>query len=134
MENEYKIGKKVECEKIITDDMIKKFACVSGDDNPVHLDEEYARKSRFKRRIAHGMLVASEISEVIGTKFPGYGTIYVAQNLMFEAPVFINEKIRIVVEIIEINKERHRLIMQTTVYKENGNVAISGTAEVIPPR
>ena len=92
----------------VTDTNIKKFASASGDNNPIHLNEEFAKKTIFKSRIAHGMLIASFISSVIGNKFPGNGTIYVSQNLKFKRPVKINDvvKIKITVEKKIIKKKK----------------------------
>ena len=91
----------------VTDTNIKKFASASGDNNPIHLNEEFAKKTIFKSRVAHGMLIASFISSVIGNKFPGNGTIYVSQNLKFKRPVKINDvvKIKITVEKKIIKKK-----------------------------
>ena len=90
----------------VTDLSIKKFASASGDKNPIHLNEKFAKNTIFKSRIAHGMLIASFISSVIGNKFPGNGTIYVSQNLKFKRPVKINDvvKIKIIVEKIILKK------------------------------
>ena len=79
----------------VTDLSIKKFASASGDKNPIHLSDKFAKKSIFKSRIAHGMLIASFISSVIGNKFPGNGTIYVSQDLKFKRPVKINDNVKI---------------------------------------
>lgn len=132
--NSYQIGQSAEKETTITDKDICEFAGISGDKNPIHLDAAYAASSNFGQRIAHGMLVASAISNVIGTKFPGYGTIYVSQNLNFRAPVYINDKLKTRVEIIKIEKEKKRLVLSTTVTKiEEGIDVIRGEAVVIPP-
>ena len=90
-----RVGMESTMEKIVTLQDIKKFAEVSGDYNPVHLDEEFAKKTIFKRRIAHGFLTASFISTIIATHLPGPGSIYLKQSLKFLAPVYINEKILI---------------------------------------
>ena len=91
----------------VTNTIIKKFASASGDKNPIHLNDKFAKNSIFGTRIAHGMLIASFISSVIGNKFPGNGTIYVSQNLEFKRPVKINDlvKIRIVVKKKNIKKK-----------------------------
>ena len=75
----------------ITGEMIERFAQVTGDDNPIHLDEDFAKGTRFKSRVAHGMLVAGILSGVLGTGFPGVGTIYLSQTLKFLKPVFIGD-------------------------------------------
>ena len=89
---DFSVGMQSTMEKIITLEDIKKFADVSGDFNPVHLEEEFAKKTIFKGRIAHGFLTASFISTIIATELPGPGSIYLKQSLKFLAPVYINEK------------------------------------------
>ena len=91
----------------VTDASIKKFSSASGDRNPIHLNEKFAKNTIFKSRIAHGMLIASFVSSVIGNKFPGNGTIYVSQALKFKRPVKINDvvKIKIIVEKIILKKK-----------------------------
>ena len=99
--------------KTITDADILMFAGVSGDTNPVHLNEEFAGGTAFKGRIAHGMLTASLVSTVIGTKLPGPGCIYVSQSLKFLAPVRAGDTVRAIVTIRQINHERRRVTMET---------------------
>ena len=91
----------------VSDANIKKFASASGDKNTIHLNENFAKNTIFKTRIAHGMLIASFVSSVIGNKFPGNGTIYVSQDLKFKRPVKINDvvKIKIIVEKIILKKK-----------------------------
>ena len=93
------------------------FAELSGDNNPIHIDETVAKNSRFGERIVHGIFVASFISKIIGTKLPGKGSIYLEQNLQFKAPVYIDEEVCICVKILEIN---NRVItLETDVYDKN---------------
>tara|TARA_Y100000590_G_C15442042_1_gene909244 strand:+ start:80 stop:499 length:420 start_codon:yes stop_codon:yes gene_type:complete len=117
----------------VTNTIIKKFASASGDRNPIHLNKQFAEKSIFKTRIAHGMLVASFISSVIGNKFPGNGTIYVSQSLNFKKPVRINDvvKIKIIVEKKILKKKWCQL---KTLCFVNKNIVLEGTAIVIPPQ
>ena len=86
-------GMEAEISHVVSEEDISQFAQISGDTNPVHLDEEYASKTRFKQRIAHGMLSASFISAVFGTRMPGLGAIYVNQSLRFKAPVHIGDEV-----------------------------------------
>ena len=86
----------------ITGEMIERFAQVTGDDNPIHLDEDFAKGTRFKSRVAHGMLVAGILSGVLGTGFPGVGTIYLSQTLEFLKPVFIGDEITFRLEVLEV--------------------------------
>ena len=117
----------------VTDLSIKKLASASGDKNPIHLNEKFAKNTIFKSRIAHGMLIASFISSVIGNKFPGNGTIYVSQDLKFKRPVKINDvvKIKIIVEKIILKKKWCQL--KTLCFVKN-KIVLEGTAVVIPPQ
>lgn len=105
---------------------------ISGDDNPIHLDEVYAKNSIFKGRIAHGFHVGSLISAVIGQKLPGNGTIYLSQSMRFLAPVRINDIITASVEIIDFPKQ-DRVSLKTICVNQQGEVVIEGEAYVIPP-
>ena len=111
----------------VTDISIKKFASASGDKNPIHLNETFAKNTIFKSRIAHGMLIASFISSVIGNKFPGNGTIYVSQDLKFKRPV----KIKIIVEKKILKKKWCQL--STLCFVKN-KIVLEGTAVVVPPQ
>jgi len=115
----------------ITSEMIIGFAKYSGDMNPVHLDDEYASKTIFKRRIAHGFLVGSFISAVLGNEFPGNGTIYLSQTMRFKAPVYIGDSIMVKIEVIDIPKP-NRVHLKTTCLNQDGIVVIEGEAVVMP--
>ena len=120
--------------KTITESDINLFCAISGDTNPLHLDHEYAATTMFGGPIAHGMLAASMISTVIGTKLPGPGCVYISQNCRFKAPVRAGDTVRVRATITEINRERLRVKLHTicTVGK---TVVIDGDAEVLlPPR
>lgn len=132
--NELKIGEKEYFEKTISESDVYLFAGISGDMNPAHINEEYAKKTMFHGRIVHGMLSSSLISTVIGMKLPGPGTIYVSQELNFLAPVKINDTIRAQVEVIEIIKEKNRVRLKTRVINQNDNIVVDGVAVVMPPR
>lgn len=129
--NDIKIGQRYECKKVITDDMVREFARITGDNNPVHLDEEFAKNTIFKKRIAHGILVLGMVSSVLGMEFPGPGTIFLKQDSMFRAPVYLNEEISIELEVLEKYEEKSRLRISTNVIKENGKAAIKGEALVL---
>ena len=117
----------------ITDASIKKFAGASGDRNPIHLNEKFAKKTIFKTRIAHGMLIASFISSVIGNKFPGNGTIYVSQTLKFKRPVKINDLVKIKINVQKKILKKKWCELQTLCFVKN-KVVLEGTAIVIPPQ
>ena len=104
------------------------FAKVTGDNNPVHLDEEYASKTLFKRPIIHGMLGGSVFSKVFGTMFPGEGTIYLNQNLQFLRPMLVSTNYTAQFEVLDIDREKHRATVSTIVINEEGKKVIDGSA------
>lgn len=126
-----KIGMSECLGKTITEADILNFAGVSLDVNPLHLNEEYAKTTIFKERIAHGMIGAGLISAVIGTRLPGEGTIYLSQNLKFLSPVKIGDTITAKVEIIGLNEEKKRVELKTTCTNQDGVVVIDGEAKVL---
>ena len=102
--------------KTISEADVYGFAGISGDTNPVHINEEYAATTPFGQRIAHGMLSAALISTVAGTKLPGPGAIYVDQQIKFKAPLFIGQTARAEITVKEINERRRRVLCDTNVY------------------
>jgi 3-hydroxybutyryl-CoA dehydratase len=131
--NDIKIGQTAEYQKIITEEDIRKFAEVSGDYNPVHMDEEYAKTTIFQGRIAHGMLSASLISTVLASKLPGPGTIYLKQDLVFRKPVRIGDTITAKVEIVSKDAEKKRITLNTTCSNTENQIVIDGKALVMLP-
>ncbi|HHU87249.1 MAG: MaoC family dehydratase [Pelotomaculaceae bacterium] len=132
--NELEIGQKEFVEKTISETDIYLYAGITGDLNPAHVNEEYAKKTFFKGRIAHGMLTAGLISAVVGMKLPGPGTIYMAQELKFTAPVRIGDTIKAEGEVVEINKDKNIAVIKTTCTNQDGIVVLTGTATVKPPK
>jgi len=124
------IGQVYEVKRIVTDEMVKLFAEATGDKNPVHLDDEYAKNTMFGGRIAHGILSLGIISSVLGMEFPGSGTIYLMQNAKFKRPVYIGEEVTVKLIVKEIEKEKRRVLLETLVVKQNGENAIEGEALV----
>jgi len=119
--------------RTVTEADIVLFSGVSGDVNPVHMDQEFAKQTMFKGRIAHGMLTASFISTVLGTKLPGPGCVYISQNLKFKAPVRISDTVKARVTVTGIDKVRGRITVATTCYV--GDVlVIDGDAQLMVPR
>lgn len=132
MLEDLKVGMESTYTRVITDADIRGFATVSGDNNPVHLDEAYAEATMFKGRIAHGMLSASFISKVIGTQLPGPGTIYMSQSLNFRAPVRIGDEVVTTVSVAELLPEKKRAVL-TTRCVVNGKAVLEGEALVMVP-
>ena len=128
-----KVGMSAMFGKTVTEADIMAFAGVSGDTNPVHLHDGFARSTKFEQRVAHGMLSASFISAVIGTKLPGPGSVYVSQTLSFEAPVVIGDTVTAVVTVTDINDERRRVTLKTQCLKGD-EVVVDGEALVSVPR
>ncbi|MGZ3920556.1 MAG: MaoC family dehydratase, partial [Bacteroidia bacterium] len=111
---------------------VNRFAEVTGDKNPVHLDADYAAKTMFKRPIMHGMLGASLFSKVFGTLFPGEGTIYLKQSLSFLKPMYVDVNYEAVFTVKEVTKEKNRAIIETLIKdKTTGNICTSGEATVM---
>jgi 3-hydroxybutyryl-CoA dehydratase len=131
--NEINIGDKASVTKIITEEMIRGFAEISGDVNPVHLDEEFAKGTIFGERIAHGILVTGLISNVLGNQLPGAGSIYASQSVTFLRPVKIGDEITASVEVIEMEEKRHTVKCRTICTNQNGKVVIKGEAVGIAP-
>lgn len=127
------IGNVFSKKTVITDEAIKGFAKYTGDKNPVHLDEDFASKTLFKKRIAHGFLVGSFISAVLGNDFPGNGTIYLSQSMKFRAPVFIGDEISVEVEVLSFPKSG-RAMLKTNCLNQHGKIVIEGEALIIPPQ
>ncbi len=129
---EIKVGTCVSYSQTITDADIKAFAGLSGDRNPVHLDEEYAEKSKFKKRIAHGMMTASYFSALFGTKIPGEGCVYTYQSLNFKRPVYINDTVTasVIVQSVDIEKRKVRF---KTICKVKNKIVTNGEAELYVP-
>jgi len=118
--------------RTVTESDIVLFAGVSGDMNPVHLDAEYAEKTMFKGRIAHGMLSAAFISTVLGTKLPGPGTVYLAQSLTFRAPVRIGDTVTATCTVLSLDAEKKRATLRTTCTVA-GRTVVEGEALVMVP-
>jgi 3-hydroxybutyryl-CoA dehydratase len=125
------LGRSASFAKTISEADIVLFAGASGDNNAVHIDEEFAQTTPFKGRIAHGMLTASVISAAIAGKLPGPGTIYLGQNLRFKAPVRPGETVRATITVKEILLEKRRVTL-ATVCTVGGKVVIDGDALVMP--
>jgi len=131
----YKVGDKEVVKKTYTAEEVELFAVLSTDKNPVHLDDAYSANTVFKRRIVHGFLVGSLISAVLGNKMPGNGSIYLSQAMSFKRPVYLNEEVTCVVEIMEIIPERSIYKLSTNCYNSKNEIVIEGNAVIkwMPP-
>jgi len=118
---------------VVTDQMVRDFARVTGDSNPMHLDDAFAATTVFRRRVAHGMLTASLISRCIGIGFPGPGTIYLQQQLKFIRPVFIGDTITVQLEVVEKIEEKKAIRLSTTCIGRKGEIVLTGDALILPP-
>jgi 3-hydroxybutyryl-CoA dehydratase len=118
----------------ITSDMIERFAEATGDHNPLHLDEEFARGTQFKTRVAHGMLQAGILSGILGTEFPGVGTIYLSQTLKFVKPVFIGDEVTFHLKVLELIEEKNRIRIETICENQKGEAVVTGEALIMPPK
>src|ERR1700761_1405623 len=132
--DELAIGDQASVSKAISQQDIDLFAVVSGDVNPAHMDPAYARTDMFHRIIAHGMLGAGLISNVLGTKLPGPGTIYLGQELRFLRPVDIGDTITATLTVTEKHPEKGYLLLDCNCSNQNGVEVISGTAHVRAPK
>lgn len=130
--NEMKIGDTASVSKTITDANITLFAGITGDFNPVHINEEYAKETMFGQRIAHGMLAGSLFSTVLGTQLPGEGCIYLGQDLKFTKPVFLGDTITATVTVTELIPEKNRVILETIATNQRHEVVVKGSATLMP--
>jgi 3-hydroxybutyryl-CoA dehydratase len=126
------VGMEVSYSQTITDADVKSFSGISGDKNPVHMDDEYAKDSRYKKRIAHGMISASFFSALFGTKIPGEGCVYVAQNLQFKRPVYLDDTVTATVIVTDVDLKKRRVFFRT-LCKVKNKIVIDGEAELFVP-
>ena len=130
MKRDLKLGDRASLSKAFTEEEVARFADISRDMNPIHVDKEFAEASIFGQRIVHGMLVASLFSGLLGGELPGEGTIYLGQNLSFKAPVAIGERVTASVEVIQIREDKPIVTLRTVCVNSDGNVVIEGEAAV----
>lgn len=128
------IGDSAEFAKTISEGDIYLYAGITGDVNPAHINEEYAKTTFFKSRIAHGMLLGGLISTVIGNRLPGNGTIYITQELEFVRPVRIGDTVTAKVIVTRILPEKNRVFLKTICTNERGETVVDGEAQVSPPK
>ena len=128
---ELKIGDKFSTSKQITDEVVRKFAELSGDYNPIHLDEEFAAKTRFGRRIAHGMISGALISAVLGNEFKQRKIVYLSQTMKFIAPVFIDDTVTATATVAKIREDKKIVTLETVCTNQNGEPVVRGEGAVM---
>lgn len=131
--DEISIGDEAFLEKRLTMEDIKLFAIMSGDVNPAHVDDDFAKSSRFQEIIAHGMWGGALISMVLGTKLPGPGTVYLGQTLAFKAPVMLGDVLRVIVRVDQMDDKRHHIVFACRCENQRGDTVIEGEARVLAP-
>jgi 3-hydroxybutyryl-CoA dehydratase len=131
--NEITVGDKASFQKTITETDVSLFAGITGDFNPLHINELMSNESRFKKRIAHGLLTAGLISTVLGLYLPGVGTIYLEQDLKFLAPVYLGDTITAEVEALEKDDKKNIIVFRTLCRNQENTIVIDGKANVMPP-
>lgn len=127
----FNVGEEATFSKTFTQEDVQKFSGLSGDTNPIHLDENYARQSRFGGRIIHGMLVASLISSALGTILPGPGSVYLSQQLSFRAPARVGERLTAKVRVTDWDSTKGRVLLTTEVVNERDEKVIIGEAKLV---
>lgn len=132
--HELEVGQAASFTKTITETDVYNYAGVTGDFNPAHINESFAKNTMFKGRIAHGMLAAGLISTVLGTRLPGPGCIYVSQDLKFTAPVRFGDTITAWAEVEKVNVEKNRVELQTICTNQKDEVVLKGKAELMPTK
>ena len=125
------IGQRESFMIIITASMVEKFSNLSGDLNPLHMDNEFAESSSFKKRIVHGMLLASFFSQLIGMKLPGKNSLYFSQTLNFRSPCYIDDEIEVVGEVTEKSDSTQIITVSTSIFNKSKTCLIDGIAKII---
>lgn len=128
---EIKIGDIVKFEEIIDQEKIDDFARISGDYNPLHMDEKYAATTPFKKRICHGMLLASFFSKLVGMHIPGKNALYFSQTLNFQAPCHVDDKVTVQGEVIDKTDSIRMITLKTFIHNQNGTCLVDGIAKVL---
>ena len=126
-----KVGDNFEEKVRFTQANVDKFAEISGDNNPIHINPEYAAKTPFGKPIVHGFFAGAVFSKVFGTQWPGEGTIYMFQDMAFRAPVFVENDYVAKFEVVEVNEEKHRGVIKCTLEDKEGKQLIIGQAKLM---
>ena len=126
-----KVGDTFKKDRLVTDELIRAFAEVSGDFNPIHLDEEFAKTTRFGRRIAHGMLSGAFISAILGYEFAEKKIVYLSQSLKFTAPVYIGDTVTTTATVTNIREDKGIVTLETICTKQDGETVVKGESVVM---
>jgi acyl dehydratase len=129
---DFKVGQSITYSQVIDDKLVRGYADLTGDHNPIHVDDAFAKRTKFHQRIAHGGILFGLVSMVLGDKMPGIGTIYLSQLVNFHAPVFINDKVTVVVTITAL-LPKHVAKLSTIVTKQDGTVVMDGVSTIKLP-
>ena len=127
------VGMSASYSQTITDSDVKSFSGLSGDKNPIHMDENYASVSRYKKRIVHGLLPCSFFSALFGTKLPGEGSVYASQSIKFLRPIYLGDTVTAIIIVKSLDHERHNIDFET-ICKVNNKVVINGEARIFVPQ
>ena len=126
-----KIGDKFSTSKQITDQVIRNFAELSGDHNPIHLDEEFAKQTQFGQRIAHGMISGALISAVLGNEFKERKIVYLSQTMRFTAPVFIDDTVTATATVVDIRQDKPIITIETVCTNQKGEKVVTGEGKIM---
>ncbi len=129
--DEISIGDKKKFTEKIDDDKLQDFAKLSGDFNPLHMDEEYARTTKFKKRVCHGMFLALFFSKLVGMHLPGKNALYFSQDLNFQSPCYLGDQITVEGEVLDKSDSTRIITIKTSIYNQDGSCLVDGTAKVI---
>ncbi|WP_462406374.1 MaoC family dehydratase [Gracilibacillus sp. Marseille-QA3620] len=130
----FTVGQQATCSKTITETDVVMFAGLSGDFNPIHIDSEYAKNTRFNERIAHGLLTSSLLSQLLGVHLPGKGSVYMEQTIKFKAPVYIGDTITATATVQEYIKEKRIIKLLTECQNQKEVTVLTGTAVMMVPK
>ena len=126
-----KVGDRFTKERLVTDELVRAFAEISGDHNPIHIDEDFAKTTRFGRRIAHGMLSGAFISAVLGYEFAERKIVYLSQTMRFTAPVFVGDTVTTTATVTHIREDKPIVTIETVCTKQTGEMTLQGEAVVM---
>ena len=128
--DDIKVGMAREFSVSIDEEMVERFANLSGDFNPLHMDEDYAKNTKFQKRVVHGMLLASFFSRLVGMHLPGKKALYLLQNLKFKNPAFIGDQLKVTGRVTSVSEQLKIITMETTILNSKGQTLVEGEAKV----